>query len=204
MKKMDSDIIDSGLTEEIDYLVDLLSKSGFFNQEEILEILEDQFIGEEVDFSQIDISLNDSSNINFNKLENVFIDLARKDIVAIHNCGFDIEEGVADAFELFVHLRNNKFTPEGFCFYTVEDVEDCLFDNNLKITFGDFENDENKALEIGKTVANSLKDVNFEIEWDETINNQIVINPFEWDKSFSDDAEYEIEGAYNVYIANRC
>ena len=135
MKKMDSDIIDSGLTEEIDYLVDLLSKSGFFNQEEILEILEDQFIGEEVDFSQIDISLNDSSNINFNKLENVFIDLARKDIVAIHNCGFDIEEGVADAFELFVHLRNNKFTPEGFCFYTFEDVEDCLFDNNLKITF---------------------------------------------------------------------
>lgn len=204
MKKMNSDIIDSDLTEEIDYLVDLLSKSGFFNQEEILEILEDQFIEEEVDFSQIDISLNDSSNINFNKLENVFIDLARKDIVAIHNCGFDIEEGVADAFELFVHLRNNKFTPEGFCFYTFEDVEDCLFDNNLKITFGDFENDENKALEIGKTVANSLKDVNFEIEWDETINNQIVINPFEWDKSFSDDAEYEIEGAYNVYIDNRC
>lgn len=201
---MNSDIIDSDLTEEIDYLVDLLSKSGFFNQEEILEILEDQFIEEEVDFSQIDISLNDSSNINFNKLENVFIDLARKDIVAIHNCGFDIEEGVADAFELFVHLRNNKFTPEGFCFYTFEDVEDCLFDNNLKITFGDFENDENKALEIGKTVANSLKDVNFEIEWDETINNQIVINPFEWDKSFSDDAEYEIEGAYNVYIDNRC
>lgn len=204
MKKMNSDIIDSDLTEEIDYLVDLLSKSGFFNQEEILEILEDQFIEEELDFSQIDISLNDSSNINFNKLENVFIDLARKDIVAIHNCGFDIEEGVADAFELFVHLRNNKFTPEGFCFYTFEDVEDCLFDNNLKITFGDFENDENKALEIGKTVANSLKDVNFEIEWDETINNQIVINPFEWDKSFSDDAEYEIEGAYNVYIDNRC
>lgn len=196
--------MDSDLTEEIDYLVDLLSKSGFFNQEEILEILEDQFIEEEVDFSQIDISLNDSSNINFNKLENVFIDLARKDIVAIHNCGFDIEEGVADAFELFVHLRNNKFSPEGFCFYTFEDVEDCLFDNNLKITFGDFENDENKALEIGKTVANSLKDVNFEIEWDETINNQIVINPFEWDKSFSDDAEYEIEGAYNVYIDNRC
>lgn len=196
--------MDSDLTEEIDYLVDLLSKSGFFNQEEILEILEDQFIEEEVDFSQIDISLNDSSNINFNKLENVFIDLARKDIVAIHNCGFDIEEGVADAFELFVHLRNNKFSPEGFCFYTFEDVEDCLFDNNLKITFGDFENDENKALEIGKTVANSLKDVNFEIEWDETINNQIVINPFEWDKSFSDDAEYEIEGAYKVYIDNRC
>lgn len=190
------------LAEEIDYLVDLLSKSGFFSQEEILEILEDQFIEEDLDFSQIDIHLSESSNINFNKLEVVFTSLARENIVAIHNCGFDIEEGVADAFELFVHLKNNKFNPDGFCFYTFEDVEDCLAESYLNITFGDFENDENKALEIGKTVANSLNDVNFEIEWDETINNQIKINHFEWDKSFSDDNEYEIEGAFEVFIGD--
>lgn len=196
-------ISDNDLAEEIEYLVCLLSKSGFFSREEILEILQDQFIEEEMDFSQIDIPQNESSNINFNKLENAFISLSQEDIVAIHNCGFDIEEGVADAFELFVHLKNNKFNPEGFCFYTLEDVEDCLFDNNLNITFGDFENDEDKALEIGKGVAKSLKELGFEIEWDETINNQIKINPFEWDKSFSDDKEYEIEGAYEVYT-NRC
>lgn len=194
---------DNDLAEEIEYLVCLLSKSGFFSREEILEILQDQFIEEEMDFSQIDIPLNESSNINFNKLENAFISLSQEDIVAIHNCGFDIEEGVADAFELFVHLKNNNFNPVGFCFYTLEDVEDCLFDNNLNITFGDFENDEDKALEIGKAVAKSLKESGFEIEWDETINNQIKINPFEWDKSFSDDKEYEIEGAYEVYT-NRC
>ncbi len=188
------------LEEEIDYLVDLLSKSGFFSQEEILEILEDQFIEEDLDFSQIDISLNQSSNVNFNNLENVFTSLSQENIVAVHNCGFDIKEGVADVFELFVHLRNNKFSPKGFCFYTFDDVEECLIENYLNITFGDFENDEYKALEIGKIVAKSLKDANFEIEWDETVNNQIKINPFEWDKSFSDDKEYEIEGAYEVYI----
>lgn len=194
---------DDDLAEEIEYLVCLLSKSGFFSREEILEILQDQFIEEELDFSKIDIPLNESSNVNFNKLVNAFILLSKDNIVAIHNCGFDIGEGVADVFELFVHLKNNKFNPEGFCFYTLEDVEDCLFDNNLNITFGDFENDENKALEIGKTVAKSLKESGFEIEWDETINNQIKINPFEWDKSYSDDKEYEIEGAYEVYT-NRC
>ena len=188
------------LEEEIDYLVDLLFKSGFFSQEEILEILEDQFIEEDLDFSQIDISLNQSSNVNFNNLENVFTSLSQENIVAVHNCGFDIKEGVADVFELFVHLRNNKFSPKGFCFYTFDDVEECLIENYLNITFGDFENDEYKALEIGKIVAKSLKDANFEIEWDETVNNQIKINPFEWDKSFSDDKEYEIEGAYEVYI----
>ena len=197
---MTNDNIDLELAEEIDYLIDLLSKSGFFSKDEILEILEDQFIEEELDFSQIDISSFESSNISFNRLENVFNSLARKNIVAIHNCGFDIEEGVADAFELFVHLRNNKFNPEGFCFYTFEDVEDCLAENYLNITFGDFENNEHKALEIGKIVAKSLESADFEIEWDGTINNQIKINPFKWDKSFSDDREYEIEGAYEVYI----
>jgi hypothetical protein len=162
--------------------------------------LEDQFIDEEIDFSEIEISSNDFSNENFSKLENAFVGLAGENIVAIHNCGYDIEEGVADAFELFVHLNNNKFKAEGFCFYTFEDVEEAIEEAKLKITFGDFENNEDKALEIGKTVSKYLKDENFDIVWDETFNNQIEINPFKWDKSYNDEKEYEIEGAYEVFI----
>ena len=167
--------------------------------EEIVEILEDQFIEEEIDFSKFNISLNDFSNENFSKLENAFTKLAKEDIVAIHNCGYDIEEGVSDAFELNVHLMNNNFNPKGFCFYTFEDVEDAIFDKKLKITFADFENDENKALEIGKTVFKYLKEEDFTIVWDESVNNQIEINPFIWDKSYDCDKEYEIEGAYDVF-----
>ena len=84
--------------------------------------------------------------------------MASQDIVAIHNCGYDIEEGVGDAFELFVHLTNNKFNPIGFCFYTFEDIEEAIFDNKLRITFGDFENNIDKAVEIGNTVAENLKE----------------------------------------------
>jgi hypothetical protein len=201
---MKGEDMDSDLVEEIEFMIDLLTKSGFFSVSEIIEILEDQFIEEEIDFSKFDISLNDSSNENFSKLENAFTKLAEEDIVAIHNCGYDIEEGVNDAFELQVHLLNNKFEAQGFCFYTFEDVEDGIFDNILKITFGDFENNENKALEIGKIVSKYLKDEGFTIIWDETINNQIEINPFEWDKSYDDEKEYEVEGAYEAFIANRC
>lgn len=191
------------LAEEIEYMKDLLAKSGFFDEEGIIEILEDQFIEEELDFSGIDISLNDFESINFNKLEKAFKALACEDIVAIHNCGYDIEEGVADAFELYVHLLNNKFHPKGFCFYTFEDIEDAIWDEKLKITFGDFENSEEKALEIGKTVERYLSQ-EFSIDWDGTINNQIEISPFKWDKSFDGDKEYEIEGAYDVFIKKEC
>ena len=200
---MKGEMMDSDLAEEIEFMIDLLSKSGFFSISEIIEILEDQFIDEEIDFSNFNISLNDSANENFSKLENAFIKLAQEGIVAIHNCGYDLEEGVADAFELQVHLLNNKFAPQGFCFYTFEDVEDAIFDGNLNITFGDFENDENDALKIGKTVCKYLKDENFTIDWDETVNNQIEINPFKWDKSYNDEREYEIEGAYDVFVANQ-
>ena len=196
-------MMDQDLVEEIEYLMDLLTKSGFFSADEIIEILEDQFIEEEIDFSGYEITLNDYSAENFSRLENAFNRLADEKIVAIHNCGYDIEEGVADAFELFVHLNNNKFKAEGFCFYTFEDIEDAILDDKLKITFGDFENDEEKALEIGKAVAGCLKEEGFSINWDETINNQIEIDPFKWDKSYNDDEEYEIEGAYEVFVKNQ-
>ncbi|MBQ2832602.1 DUF6891 domain-containing protein [Methanobrevibacter sp.] len=192
------------LEEEIEYVKDLLVKSGFFDVEEIREILEDQFIEEEIDFSKRNIYLNDSDNINFNRLERVFEALASEDIVAIHNCGYDLDEGVGDAFELYVHLKNNKFSPKGFCFYSFEDIEYSIWDEKLKITFGDFENSEEKALEIGKIVEDYLKAENFSIIWDGTVNNQIEINPFKWDKSFDGDKDYEIEGAYEVFINRRC
>ena len=200
---MKGENMDSDLAEEIEYMADLLAKSGFFSVSEIMEILEDQFIDEDVDFSGFDISLNDSDNENFSKLENAFARISQEGIAAVHNCGFDIKEGVADAFELQVHLLNNKFDPRGFCFYTFEDVEYSVFDGYLRITFGDFENDENKALEIGKIVCECLKDENFTISWDGTVNNQIEINPFKWDKSYDDEKEYEIEGAYEVFVKNQ-
>ena len=190
------------LVEEIEYMIDLLSKSGFFSKDEILEILEDQFIEEDVDFSQFNISSNDSQNINFKKLEECFTSLTSENIVAIHNCGYDIKEGVEDTFELYVHLKNNKFNPVGFCFYTFEDIEEAIFDKKLKITFGDFENSEEKALEIGKIVYNSLIEL-FSVNWDETVNNQIEIIDFEWDNVFDENKEYEIEGAYELFVKNR-
>ncbi|WP_432645652.1 DUF6891 domain-containing protein [Methanobrevibacter sp.] len=199
---MNSDTMNQDLVDELEYMKELLAKSGFFDSEEILEILEDQFIDEEIDFSKYSFSLNNFSNENFSKLENAFSSLASEKIVAIHNCGYDVSEGVNDAFELYVHLQNNKLLADGFCFYTFEDIEEAICEGKLRITFGDFENNEEKALEIGKIVYKYLKEENFSIEWDGTINNQIEINPFKWDKSYNSEKEYEIEGAFEVFIKN--
>ena len=187
------------LVDEVNYMIDLLTKSGFFSKDEILEILEDQFIEDDVDFSGFDICPNNFNNENFSILEETFKKLAQKSIIGVHNCGYNFIEGVEDIFELYVHLINNKYSVQGFCFYSFEDVEQAIEENILKITFGDFEKDENKSLEIGKIVYECLSDANFEIKWDETINSPIEIIDFAWDKKFNEDKEYEIEGAYNLF-----
>ena len=196
---MNSDKMNPDLAEEIEEMIDTLAKSGFFNTDEILEIVEDEFIEEDLDISQFNIPQIESSNLNFTRLEKAFNLLASKNIVAIHNCGYDLEEGVGDAFELYVHLRNNKFNPDGFCFYSFEDVEEAIYDDKLRITFGDFENDEKKALEIGNTVKDLLEQEGFKISWDGTVNNQIEILCFKWDKMYDSEKEYEMEGAFNNF-----
>ena len=187
------------LVDEIDEMRDLLTKSGFFSKDETIEILEDQFIEYDIDFSGYDIPANDFNNRNFSILEDAFKRLAEKSIICVHNCGYDFKEGVDDIYELYVHLLNNDYSCEGFCFYSFEDVEQAIEENILKLTFGDFERNEKKSLKIGKSVYQQFTDSNLEVEWDETVNSPIKIIDFIWDKKYDKNKEYEIEGAYDIF-----
>lgn len=197
-------IMDENIVEELDLMTETLVKSGFFDEDEILEILEEQFIDEDINLDDLNIELTNSSDSNFSKLEEAFTELSKKGIIAIHNCGYDIEEGVNDAFELLIHLRNNNMDSEGFCFYTFEDIEEAISEDKLRITFGDFDNDKSKALEIGNTIKDILESSGFNIIWNSTVDEQITIEPFKWDKNFNPEMEYEMEGAFEVFKRNWC
>lgn len=188
------------LVDEINYMINLLSKSGFFSKEEILEILEEQFIEYDIDFSEFNIYLNDFNSKNFSILEKTFKILNKKSIICVHNCGYDFKEGVYDIYELYFHLINNNYSAQGFCFYSFEDVEQAIEEDILKITFGDFQKDENKSLEIGNIVYQALMDANFDVDWDKTVNCPIKIINLKWDKKFDENMEYEVEGAYKLFV----
>ena len=183
--------MDEELIEELDYEIDLLIKSGFFSEDEIFEIIEDEFIDEDVDldlsyrigerFSQLTEGLKTSDD--FIRLDSSFKQLTQKNIICIHNAGFDIEEGIQDSFELHTHIINNKLEVEGFCFYSFEDIET-----------------EAKALEIGKAIAECLKENGFKVRWNETVDEQIVIEDFNWKKAF-DERQYSMDGAFEDYAA---
>ena len=201
-------IMDKELIDEINYEIQLLIKSGFYGDEDILEIIADEFIEEDISDDLISkLLLENKENLedlegdsdDFLNLKNAFCDLTKENIISIHNAGYDIEEGIQDSFELFVHLRNNKYNPIGFCFYTFEDIENVVEDNVLNIAFGDFEYDEEKGLEIAKKIVNVLNTYGFDIDWNESVDEIIKIKNFIWKKKF-DGNEYSMDGALEDFI----
>ncbi len=200
--------MDKELIDEINYEIQLLIKSGFYEDDDILEIISDEFIEEDISDDLISKlllenkeSLEDleGDSDDFINLKNAFCDLTKENIISIHNAGYDIEEGIQDSFELFVHLRNNKYNPIGFCFYTFEDIENVVEDNVLNIAFGDFEYDEKKGLEIAKKIVKTLKDYGFEINWGESVDEIIEIENFNWKKKY-DGKDYSMDGALEDFI----
>lgn len=198
-----SGVMQQELKEELDLLSEILSKSGFFDKDGMLEIIEDQFIDDKIDLNKIDIPLIDALNSNFSRLEEAFIQIAKTGILTIHNCGYDVEEALDDVFELLVHIQNNDYDARGFCFYTFEDVEESIYENKLSLHFGDFKQDRSEILKMGREICEILKAFNFNVSWSENIDDVIVIDPFNWDKKFNPDKEYEIEGAFDVFINNQ-
>ena len=201
-------LMNQELKDEMNYEIQLLIKSGFYSDEDILEIIGDEFIEENISDDEISrLFLENKEKIaeihedseDFINLRNAFLDLTKENIISIHNAGYDIEEGIQDSFELFTHLRNNKYSPIGFCFYTFEDIENVIEDNTLSIAFGDFEYDEEKGLEIAQKVAETLKINGFDINWNGSIDELIEIQNFNWIKHF-DNKEYSMDGALEDFL----
>lgn len=201
-------IMDKELIDEINYEIQVLIKIGFYSDDEILEIIDDEFIEEDISKDLIsNLLLENNENLeelkedsdDFIKLSKAFDDLTKEKIISIHNAGYDIEEGIQDSFELFTHLKNNKYEPIGFCFYTFEDIENAIEENALNIAFGDFEYDEEKGLKIAKKIVKVLKDYGFEINWGESVDEIIEIENFNWKKKY-DGKDYSMDGALEDFI----
>lgn len=201
-------IMDKELIDEINYEIQVLIKIGFYSDDEILEIIDDEFMEEDISKDLIsNLLLENKENLeelkedsdDFIKLSKAFDDLTKEKIISIHNAGYDIEEGIQDSFELFTHLKNNKYEPIGFCFYTFEDIENAIEENALNIAFGDFEYDEKKGLKIAKKIVKVLKDYGFEINWGESVDEIIEIENFNWKKKY-DGKDYSMDGALEDFI----
>lgn len=202
--------MDDDLLEEINYEIDFLVDTGFYDIEDILETIIDEFIDFDLDEDRIygiieekfENHQKQSNSSDVNNLKDAFNRLSKEGIVSIHNCGYDVKEGVEDSFEVYTHLINNKYNPRAFCFYTLSDIEEVFEDKILNISFGLYKPSDKKASrELASEIIDILQDYDFNIKWGNNPEKPIKITDFVWKKTFDND-NYFMEGAYGDFVKN--
>lgn len=199
------------MTENEKYIYDhfLISiKSGFESLEEIidgaLEAVEEEGWQREVSEEWIRETLTREYEKNLSqsktwekvtdvtKLTDVFDQLCKNKIIAVHNIGYDTSEAIYDIQELWNDLEDEGVEPIGYCYYHGQDLERVIESGELPIGFsGAKANNEKEAIGIGNQVANALKKAGFNIEWNNSASDRISIVDFKWQNAFSSDEEVE-------------
>ncbi|PIE47869.1 MAG: hypothetical protein CSA42_01165 [Gammaproteobacteria bacterium] len=189
------------MTENEEFIYDSIVsqiKMGFFSIEEIeeniLEEIEDNEFEEEIseEWALKNISeefkKHKEKSKNFKKpsdtekLIEAFDTLCKNNIIALHNAGYTSSDGDYEVVEVERELREKNVVSDGYCFYHQQDLEGVLETNKLYIRFNKVDNnDDEVTVNVGKKVVEILKEFNFNVEWNETVNQRISINDFEWE-----------------------
>lgn len=101
---------------------------------------------------------------DFDRLDRVFEKLLTMKVVALHNAGYTLSDGLG---EVSVYAEEH---PEGhfraYCFYHGQDVEGALQSGSLFLAFGDLSSDDQtQKIEVAETVIKELKSEGFEPIW---------------------------------------
>lgn len=84
------------------------------------------------------------------RLDQAFERLNSRGIIALHNAGYTMSDGLSDVSEVLHERGRNGVI--GYCFYHGQDVERAVVGRGLMIAFGDLDGRESKKTEIGRLV----------------------------------------------------
>jgi hypothetical protein len=118
------------------------------------------------------------------RLDAAFADLSDAGIVALHNAGGTMADGINDVAEVLDSLGRDGI--HGYCFYHSQDVEDAIDGLWLQIAFGDVNDDPQKSAAVAKTIQRVLEQHGFKVEWDGDIGTRLKIPAFDWKRRLMD------------------
>ena len=193
--------IDECCADELEEMIINDVKAGFLSNDEILEKYE-EYIEENYPDDSDNITSDELSEIiaayrnefqntgdqeNFLKLDSAFKNLEKQGIVALHCAGYVQSDGFDDCNEIAAEREENGEKVIGCCFYTMQDLERILDDQNalLYVAFGNYF-DEPTAVEIGHMIVKEFEAAGFAIQWPQTEDTRIAIKGLTWDKQYSD------------------
>jgi hypothetical protein len=112
------------------------------------------------------------------RLDQAFDALNLHGIIALHNAGYEMSDGLEDVTEALETLGRKNF--QGYCFYHFQDVEGAAVGEGLMIAFGALDDDETKKFGIGRLVQTVLEEVDLKVDWDGDPEERLDIPAFDW------------------------
>ena len=117
-----------------------------------------------------------------------FEELSKFKIIALHNAGYTTRDGEDEVLEIERKLKEQKKKSAGYCFYHEQDLERAIAPNNptLLIAFQKVDNSNDEiTIAIGKKIVEVLKNNNFKVNWNESVENKIELTGFSWKKIYN-------------------
>lgn len=182
--------------------IELHVRMGFDDEEEIFEGLREMFF-EEDDFNEEwlkgELSTYFSKHVNeskewkhptdFERLVKVFDQLNEEGIVSLHRAGYTRQDAEDDCFEMIDTLRSAGYLTKGYCYYHSQDLERALNSGILYLGYYSADGQENTAQEVVETILNKLKQEEFQVEWNGSLETRPFIKKIDW-KKVPDNIDY--------------
>ncbi len=196
------------LQQEMQEEIELLARTGFYDEEEMLDTIEDMFAEEEFDGDWLVNAVKAAydgaianeqtwpASTDFDKLAAAFDTMHQHKVIALHNAGFEIADGLQDSWEIYDILMGSNIKAIGYCFYNSQDIDGAIEDHELYLCFGSFGGETADAQAVSKVVVDALQAVGFKVEWNGSLDTKIVIKDINWQKRIADDRgfyEYALE-----------
>jgi hypothetical protein len=112
------------------------------------------------------------------RLDQVFDTLNSNGIIALHNAGVTMSDGLRDVGEE-LHQRNGTAIT-GYCFYHGQDVERAVAGDGLMLAFGDLNDDNAAKVVVGNVIKDALEKGGFNTEWNGDSESRIKIPSIDW------------------------
>jgi hypothetical protein len=166
------------MNEDEEYLADrirVMVWSGFDSLSDVREMLEDcaeddadkQMLEE---FAKSEFRAKREAEATWppvtdcTRLDAAFDALNGMGIIALHNAGYTISDGISDVAEVLAESDRDKV--KGYCFYHEQDVERAINAHGLSLAYGDIEDTAEGKRAVGELVKAELERQGFVVEWD--------------------------------------
>lgn len=163
--------------------------SGFYDADEVDSMIDD-ILEDDADEAMLRASVVSEfdkksateaswpNTTDCDRLDQAFAELNSRGIVALHNAGYTMSDGISDVSEVLG--GQDRTGIKGYCFYHGQDTERAVEGGGLWIAFGDLHDDPLKKTEIGHLVKDVLQASGLTVEWNGDPETRLNLPKLDW------------------------